>query len=122
MLKFAGTILRNLVHKPATKRYPTEAPVYFDRTRGHIEIDIDSCIFCGICSRRCPSNAITVKKDETSWGIERMRCIQCNSCVEVCPKKCLTMRNTYTDPSTEPVKDVFARARVPAGTDDHKEG
>lgn len=120
MFKFAGTILKNLVHKPATKRYPTEEPVYFDRTRGHIEIDIDSCIFCGICSKRCPCSAITVSRPDTTWSIERMRCIQCNSCVEVCPKKCLSMKNTYTTPATEPVKDVFERARVSAGTDDHQ--
>lgn len=120
MFKITKTLFKSLAGKPATVRYPYEKPRIYERTRGHIDIDIDACIHCGICQRRCPANAIEVSKPNLSWSIERMRCVQCNSCVEVCPKKCLTMSNTYTAPTGEPVKDVFARARVPAGEGDPK--
>ena len=120
MFKITGTIFKHLFKKPATKRYPLEKPQYYGRTRGHIDIDIDACIFCGMCDRRCPANAIKVSKADTQWSIERMRCVQCNSCVEVCPKKCLTMANTYTPPGKEAVKDVFTRARAAAGTENNQ--
>ncbi len=121
MFKIGKTLFKSLLGKPATVRYPAEKPKVYERTRGHIEIDIDACIHCGICQRRCPANAIEVQKADLLWSIQRMRCVQCNACVEVCPKKCLAMRPDYTTPSSEPVKDVFTRARVPAGESDHKD-
>jgi ech hydrogenase subunit F len=104
---FAKTIFKNLVSKPATRLYPVTARKPFDRTRGHIEIDIQQCIFCGLCDRKCPTHAITVTKADKGWSIERMRCIQCNSCVEVCPKKCLNMDQQYTRPAPGKVVDTF---------------
>jgi formate hydrogenlyase subunit 6/NADH:ubiquinone oxidoreductase subunit I len=106
-LPFAGTVFRNLISRPATRLYPDRVRAPFERTRGHIEIAIDACIFCGLCERKCPTGAIQVTKAAKEWTIERLRCIQCNSCVEVCPKKCLMMAQQYTQPSTGPVRDIF---------------
>lgn len=112
VMKFGGYVLSRLFRKPATQLYPIVKKEYFERTRGHVAIEVDKCIFCGICVRKCPTGAITVVKQDKSWGIERLQCIQCSSCVDNCPKKCLSMGNTYTEPSTGSVKDVF-NARVP---------
>lgn len=110
ILKFSGTVLKNLFSKPATTLYPA-APAHFEeRTRGHVQIDIGSCIFCGLCSRKCPTGAIEVKKEGKSWAIERFNCIQCGACVDCCPKKCLAMKNEYTEPDTKKTKDVFTDA------------
>jgi formate hydrogenlyase subunit 6/NADH:ubiquinone oxidoreductase subunit I len=111
IMNFAGTIMRNLFSRPATTMYPIVKKQYFSRTRGSIGIDIDSCIFCGLCMRKCPTGAIQTNKNEKLWNIERLKCIQCNCCVEVCPKKCLSMRNEYTAPSKGPVRDEY-HARV----------
>lgn len=112
VMKFAGYVINKLFKKPATAMYPVRKREFFERTRGHIGIDIDACIFCGMCSRKCPTGAIGVDRNTKTWDIERMKCIQCSCCVEVCPKKCLTMENAYTAPSEDMVKDVF-HARVP---------
>ncbi len=112
VMKFAGYIVDKLFRKPSTLMYPIKKREFFERTRGHIGIDIDACIFCGMCSRRCPTGAINVDKSSKSWDIERLKCVQCSYCVEVCPKKCLTMENAYTAPSEGNVKDVF-HARIP---------
>ena len=83
--------LGNLFKKPATKLYPVVAPAYTSRTKGQVDIDIDSCILCGICAKKCPSLAIVVDKPTRSWSIDRFACVQCNSCVRDCPKDSLRM-------------------------------
>lgn len=108
--KLGKMILRSLFKKPATLMYPVVPREWQERTRGHIENQINDCIFCGICQKKCPTNALVVDKAKRSWTIERMQCIQCSCCVEVCPKKCLTNENTYTSPSTEKVVDTYVGA------------
>ena len=112
VMKFAGYVVNKLFKKPSTLMYPIKKREFFERTRGHIGIDIDDCIFCGMCSRRCPTGAINVDKSSKRWDIERLKCVQCSYCVEVCPKKCLSMENDYTAPSEGSIKDVF-HARIP---------
>lgn len=108
IMKFSKVVLKNLVSKPATLLYPIKKRAFFARTRGHIDIEVDKCIFCGICVKKCPTNAINVERSGKLWAIERLRCIQCSSCVDNCPKKCLYMENEYTAPSTTgSVKDEF---------------
>ena len=79
-----------------------------------MEIDIDTCILCGLCSRKCPTGAITVNRAEKTWRIEAFDCIQCGCCVETCPKKCLTMKNAYTRPGAEKTSDTFLKTNMPA--------
>lgn len=93
--------------KPATLMYPVKSRVYTPVTRGSIEIDINACIFCGICQKKCPTAAIAVTKDPKVWEIDRLRCIVCNCCVEVCPKKCLKMAGQYNSPLVKRSKDSF---------------
>ena len=49
IMKFKNVVLKNLFSKTVTKNYPAEPAVYPERSRGHVEIDIDTCILCGIC-------------------------------------------------------------------------
>lgn len=85
-------IVRNLFSSPATRNYPAVVRPSFDGERGRLVIEEDKCIYCGICARKCPANAITVtKKPDQSWQFERFRCVLCAACVEACPKKCLHM-------------------------------
>ncbi|GAE88410.1 4Fe-4S binding protein [Acetivibrio straminisolvens] len=106
------TLIKSIFHGPYTVQYPLEKKGSFPASRGRIEINIEDCIFCGLCARRCPSNAINVVKAESLWSINRLRCIQCSYCSEVCPKKCLKMNNIYTAPSFENVEDEYRNARV----------
>lgn len=103
------TLFKNLLHGPYTVAYPVKKKEPFERTRGKIAIEIDDCIFCGMCGKRCPTGAITVDRAKSSWSIERLQCIQCNYCNEVCPKKCLRMETQYTSPSNGKVRDEFIK-------------
>jgi ech hydrogenase subunit F len=115
LLPMAKTVFRNLLGRPATRLYPSRVkePFRTPRTRGSIAITIEDCIFCGLCQKRCPTDAILVTKARKEWTIDRLRCCTCNACVEVCPKSCLAMRNTYTPPTVTRDKDVFVQPPKP---------
>ena len=95
------TVTKNLVNGPSTLMYPKRKRVFTKITRGRVENDIDKCIFCSICSKRCPTYALVVTKESKEWEIDCLKCCTCNLCVEVCPKKCLSMDNHYFPPVTE---------------------
>jgi len=111
-LKITGMTLKNMVSKPVTKRYPFEPQVYTERTRGHIEIDMDSCILCGICAKTCPATALTVDKEAGTWTINRFSCVQCMACVRVCPPRnqSLSMHPQYATPATSISLETFTKA------------
>ena len=106
IMKFTGLVLKNLFSKPVTKNYPAEERKFPERSRGSVQVDIDQCIFCGSCQRKCPSSAITVDRAARTWSIDRMGCVQCENCVNNCPKKCLHMDVHYTEPEFTKVTDT----------------
>lgn len=104
MFDMFGTIMKNMFSKPATRRYPFEVRKDIKDTRGSIDVNIYDCIFCGICMRRCPADAIVVNKEEKSWQIDKFKCVICGECVKVCPKQCINMNEFYTKPVAELTK------------------
>jgi ech hydrogenase subunit F len=108
LFKMTMTVLRNLAKGPATRRYPEVPARTSPLTRGHVTFDPATCRSCGLCSRRCPCEAITLKKEEKIWEIDRMRCIACGDCVEGCPFGSLTMEQDYFQPVVEHVVERHA--------------
>ena len=108
-MNFAKTVLKNLFSKPATTNYPFVKRNYPPGTRGCVKIDIDACIFCGICSKKCPSDVIKVDKVKTEWIIDPFGCISCAACVGACPKKCLSMSTEYTSPAAIKTTNRFVK-------------
>lgn len=98
--KLGKMTLGSIFKKPETIQYPTQTKAMPEGLKGHVENDIDACILCGICQKRCPTGAITVDKPAGTWAINRFRCVQCGSCVRECPKSCLRMEPTYAPPAT----------------------
>lgn len=113
MLDFIPVALKNVFSKPATRNYPYVKREPYDRQKGHIAIDIDSCIFCGMCGRKCPVGAIKVTRADRSWSIDRFRCIMCGACSESCPKKCLSIASEYTAPANVKSSDTFIGKPAP---------
>ena len=95
-------IFKNLFRRPATRMYPAVKRENFELSRGHVEIEIATCIFCGICSRKCPADAIVVEKPKKAWTIDPYKCVLCAACVDACPKKCLYMKNEQSYPVVHP--------------------
>jgi ferredoxin len=46
----------------------------------------DKCNQCGICSKLCPSENITMQEEKPVWG---HRCEQCFACLQWCPKEAI---------------------------------
>lgn len=108
LLGMTKTVLKNLFSRPATERYPFVAKEFVPGARGKVDIEIEKCIYCSICQRKCPTAAIVVSKDPKTWSINRMSCISCNACVEVCPKKCLVLNVKYAACGEALRKDSFS--------------
>ena len=104
-LPFTKQVMKNLFSAPATTGYPFVEREYPERTRGHIEINKDNCILCGMCMRSCPPGAIKVDRAAKTWEINRFDCIQCGYCSEKCPKKCLSIIPGYQEPGAEKFVD-----------------
>lgn len=104
--KLGKMTLGGLFKKPETLLYPVQTKTPPPGLKGHVVNDVDTCILCGICQKRCPCGAIVVDKAARTWSIDRFRCVQCGSCVRECPKHCLAMEPTYTPPATVKSVDV----------------
>ncbi len=110
------TVTKNLLSGPATLMYPKKQRSFPAITRGRVEVNIQDCIFCGMCQRRCPTYALIVAKDQKEWQIDRLKCCACNLCVEICPKKCLSMENHYFPPQTDKEAGIYKIVKGREGT------
>jgi len=99
--------LRNLFSKPATRLYPAVPADIQPDCRGRIEYDMTKCIWCMMCSRRCPTVAIESDKAAQTHRVFRMRCIACGACVDACPTDAISFREHYQEPGYAPIIDTY---------------
>jgi len=100
MFDMITTIVKNLFAGPATRMYPLTRREPFANGRGQVTgIDADVCVYCGICQKRCPANAIVVDRATKTWTLDAYKCIICGVCTEACPKKCIAMESQYRPPA-----------------------
>lgn len=72
-----------MVKQPVTVCYPQEGLTAPERLRGHIVNDMDVCICCGMCARRCPAGALAVDRKGGTWSIDPYACVVCGECIEL---------------------------------------
>ncbi len=64
-----------------------------------IQLDVDSCVLCGLCADVCPVDLISLIPSEQVGGVpggtalmlDETRCIRCALCIDRCPPKALSM-------------------------------
>lgn len=52
----------------------------------------EDCIYCTLCARNCPQEAIKVDRAAKTWEVDHDKCIKCGLCIEKCPKKALSFK------------------------------
>lgn len=114
LFSMSGLVLKWLFRKPYTNRYPFVPRQPLPGSRGTLGIDLPKCIYCGICAKKCPTQAIEVDRAARCWTIDRLRCITCNYCVEACPKKCLELGAAHGVPTVTKDREVFQGAPASA--------
>ena len=57
---------------------------------GPLTCDLSTCIFCGLCAKNCPVDALEVDRKEKSWKVDEDECIKCGACIDKCPKGSLS--------------------------------
>jgi|GEM_PF-623735 len=114
MFDMFRNIIRNLKFGPKTRKYPFEKRPTFENARGGLKgIDAEKCIYCGICAKNCPANAIEVDRTTKEWKLNIGKCIICNICVEACPKDCIYMSKNYRKPSPTVGRNVLVIKQEP---------
>ncbi len=69
------------------------------RCFANIELDVGSCVLCGLCVDVCPVDVISIvpaaELSEPEFGtallLDETSCIRCGLCIERCPTKALSM-------------------------------
>src|SRR5512138_2098145 len=89
--------------KPPTRRYPFEPRRVLAGSRGRLAFTRETCVFCTVCAKKCPTGALVVTRSEKKWAIDRLLCISCGYCVEACPKRSLAL--TTDHPAIAVTKD-----------------
>ncbi|MFR0873824.1 MAG: 4Fe-4S ferredoxin [Bilophila wadsworthia] len=70
-----NTILRNFLKRPATRKYPMVKRDPFSNYRGRLINNVESCIFCRMCSTKCPAQCISTDPKEAFWGYDPFSCV-----------------------------------------------
>ena len=68
----AGTVI-----KPRDDGKPVQVP--------------SKCVYCTICAKKCPGEALTVDRKEKVWKLDEDKCVACGTCADVCPKNAIVL-------------------------------
>ncbi len=98
-------MLRNLIKKPITVRFPWESIEIPEGYRGEHVFDINKCISCGLCAHVCPNRAIELVEVPEEYRdrypkrypkIDLGKCCFCALCQDICPKGAIQLtKNVY---------------------------
>lgn len=74
---------------PAAAAEAPAAPAVQPRGDGKPVSDPSKCVYCTLCAKKCPQEAITVDRAAKTWTLDEEKCIGCGACEANCPKHCI---------------------------------
>lgn len=66
---------------------------------GKLVCDKDTCVYCGLCKKACPADALKVDRKQKVWEVDDELCVKCGACVDKCPKKSLSFGEADAAPA-----------------------
>ena len=97
--------LKWALKKPPTTKYPFVPRQPLAGSRGRLVFTKENCVYCNVCHKKCPTNAILVGRPQKQWAVDHLRCICCGACVDACPKKCLELSTAHSTASVTKDKE-----------------
>ena len=114
-----GKLLKNLVSKPMTVKFPHEAIPIPEGYRGEHVWDSEKCNSCTLCAMICPNRAIEMVEAPPEYKetypkkypkIDLGKCCFCGLCQDICAQGALTLSKNFffsTFDVTTPIKAPF---------------
>jgi formate hydrogenlyase subunit 6/NADH:ubiquinone oxidoreductase subunit I len=93
--------------KPPTSRYPFSPRIELADSRGQLKFTKETCVYCTVCAKKCPTGALLVNRTQKRWAIDRLMCITCGYCVEACPKDCLSFDTAHGAPAVTKDREFY---------------
>ncbi|MFB0501926.1 MAG: 4Fe-4S binding protein [Candidatus Bathyarchaeia archaeon] len=107
-------LIKSLMKKPITLRFPYERARPVERMRGKVAWKIEKCIGCTLCAKICPSEAIELigegRNAEIRYHIGR--CLFCGECVDICPTKAIETTKEFELAFTQPKEMILEFRRT----------
>ena len=98
-LEMSRLALKWAMKRPPTTRYPFRPRSPIAGSRGQLDLEKATCIYCTACAKKCPTGALFVNRPKKKFAIDRLRCISCGYCVEICPKGSLRLSTSHGTPA-----------------------
>lgn len=67
----------------------------------------DECVFCGLCAKVCPADALKVDRKSKTWELDADACVKCGACIDKCPKKSLSFGASSDAAPAAPAEPVY---------------
>jgi formate hydrogenlyase subunit 6/NADH:ubiquinone oxidoreductase subunit I len=111
-------MIRNMVRRPITVRFPRESKPVSENYRGEHVYHTDKCAGCGLCARVCPNRAIemvdveeegkTVKRPK----IDMSKCCFCGLCQDACLTGAIRLGSKIPDSVYDPSSLIKRPANI----------
>ena len=97
-------LLKNMVSKPMTVKFPSESIPIPEKYRGEQLWDSEKCTSCALCSKICPNRAIEMVEAPSEYKenytkkypkIDLAKCCFCGLCQDICPTGALTLSKNF---------------------------
>jgi ech hydrogenase subunit F len=99
--------LKWAITRPPTSQYPFVPRRILPGSRGTLVFTKETCVYCTVCAKKCPTGALTVTRATKRWTIDRLLCITCGYCIEACPKKSLALDAPHAAPAITKDRDAY---------------